>query len=112
MILLGAAVTTVRLSTEATNIAHAEGNKWLLLKDRRTLMQFVYQPQELLDSSDSARLSEAKKALLSHRRRLIRSIAAAPLLLGLGFGLTTPFPFYCLVIAIVALVMLLVRGIL
>jgi len=112
VMLLGVAVTTIRLSRNVADIARAEGSEWRFLKDRRQLFRFVYQPEDLLHSSDSHRLSDAKRILIAHRKQLIRSVAAAPLLLCIGFGLTTPFPFYCLVIAIIAMLMLLVRGIL
>ena len=75
-------------------------------------MRLVRLPEELVDASDSPRLSEAKRALISHRTQAIRSLAVVPLLLCLGFGLMTPFPFYCLVFAFISLLMLLARGIL
>jgi hypothetical protein len=110
MILLGTGLSIARISKNIADVARQEGKEWRFWKDRRQLFRFVSVPGDLIDSSDCPRLSEAKKALTSYRVQAIRSVAAALLLLSLGVGLMTPFPFYCLTFTLIALLMLLARG--
>src|SRR5260370_1371956 len=92
------------------DVARQEGKEWRFWKDRRQLFRFVSVPGDLIDSSDSPRLSDAKKTLIDYRQQVVRSVSVALLLLSLGTGLMTPIPFYCLVFTFIALLMLLARG--
>ena len=82
------------------------------LRNLKELLRSFAQPAIVLPPSDAPRVLKARRTLFRQRKKWIRSVAIVGLLLSVGFGITSPFPFYCVVITLVALLMLLARGIL
>jgi hypothetical protein len=111
-LLAEAIITMARFSRDVAEIARQEGKEWCFWNDGRKLVRFLRLPEQLIDPSDAPRLVVAKRALVDQRTRVIRRGVVALLLISLAIGLTTPFPFYGLLISYAALLLLLARGIL
>ena len=86
LILLRYNLTTIRLWNQVSRIAREEGTEWSSWADPRQRARFFFMPDEFMDPSDSPRLSNAKMALVRHRKQVWRStiIAGSSILLGLA----------------------------
>jgi hypothetical protein len=72
IVLLGTGLSIARVSKKIADVARQEGKEWRSWKDRRQLFRFVSVPGDLVDSSDSPRLSDAKKTLIDYRQQVLR----------------------------------------
>lgn len=113
VILLGLNIRVFRIVRQITNVsgpAETEGSQ--PLKSGYQLICFLCQLDSKNLPADWPQLPETRSAVFRLRKQIKRSVAVALLLLSIGFGLATPFPFYCLIFTLIALLIMLMREIL